>query len=118
MTEEPFITCETRDEDILVMTLRGKLDDSSVEEFHEELERQFEAGFRKFIINCAHLGYISSRGIGALVRMQVKLRQKGGEVKLATVQSIVADVFRLVHIQKILDIYGDVEFARESFYDE
>jgi hypothetical protein len=41
----------------------------------------------------------------------------GGEMKLASIQSMVADVFRVVRLDKLLDIYGDIEFARESFYE-
>jgi hypothetical protein len=45
------------------------------------------------------------------------LRRKGGAVKLATIDGPAAEVIRLVGLGKILDIYGDLEFARESFYE-
>ena len=118
MSEEDFITTRLIDDDILVMSLHGRLDQHSVEEFNAEIERQYDLGMRKFIVDCAHLGYVSSYGIGALVRTQAKLRGKGGEVKLATVQSVVANVFRIVRLDRILEMYGDIEFARESFFED
>lgn len=115
--EKAFVTSYVVDDDILVLKLHGKLDNRTVPEFNAEVEKQFAEGKRKMIIDCAHLGYVSSYGIGALVSLQARLRKKGGEVKLATIQSLVADVFKIVHLDRLLEIYGDIEFARESFYE-
>jgi anti-anti-sigma factor len=60
--------------------------------------------------------YISSLGLGSLVALQARLRKKGGEVKLAGLFGLAADAIRLVHLDKLLNIYDDMEFARESFY--
>lgn len=116
MDKQVFLSSYLIDGDILVIKLRGKLDDQMIHQFNEEIERQFAAGIHKIIVDCAHLGYVSSYGIGALVRAQVKLRRQGGEMKLAAIQSVVADIFRIVRLDKLLDIHGDIEFARESFY--
>jgi anti-anti-sigma factor len=68
------------------------------------------------IIDCRNMGYISSLGIASLVALQTKLRRRGGEVKLAAIFGPAMDVMRLVRLDKMLDIYGDIEFARKSFY--
>ena len=117
MSEEAFVNSYVVDDDILVLRLHGKLDQKTAPEFNKEVERHFAEGMRKMIIDCTHLGYVSSYGIGVLVGVQAKLRKQGGEIKLATIQSMVADVFKIVHLDKLLNIYGDIEFARESFYD-
>jgi anti-sigma B factor antagonist len=103
------------DDDILVIKLHGKLDAATTPDFNAEVDKHFQQGKRKVIIDCAHLGYVSSFGIGTLVTLQARLRKRGGEVKLAAIPSVVADVFKVVHLDKLLDIYGDIEFARESF---
>lgn len=117
MNDSTFIHAHVIDEEILVIQLHGKLDNSTVEAFNQEIDRQFDTGVRKIIVDCSHLGYVSSFGIGSLVRAQSKLRNKGGEMKLATVQSMVANVFKIVHLDRLLDIYDDIEFARKSFYE-
>ena len=117
MDDQRFITSYMLNDEILVIRLQGKLDGQTVDEFHKEIERQHNAGVKKMIIDCARLGYVSSYGIGALVRAQAKFRHQGGEIKLASVQSVVANVFQIVHLDKLLDFYGDIEFARESFYE-
>lgn len=118
MTEEPaFVTSYIVDEDILVLKLHGKLDNNTARAFNDEAARQFESGKRKIIIDCANLGYVSSFGVGVLVSLQAKLRKQGGEVKLAAIQSAVAEVFKVVRLDRLLEMYGDIEFARESFYE-
>jgi anti-sigma B factor antagonist len=106
------------DGDILVLTLRGNLDSASTPEFESEVNGHLEAGHWKIIIDCRHLGYLSSMGVGSLVALQMRLRRKGGAVRLAALQGQVIQVIRTVRLDKLLDIYADVEAARQSFQND
>ena len=117
MNDEAFISSRIVDDDILVIKLHGKLDAASSPEFNAEVDQHFQQGKTKIIIDCAHLGYVSSFGIGTLVTLQARLRKRGGAVKLAAIPAVVADVFKLVHLDKLMEMYGDTEFARQSFHD-
>lgn len=116
-THEPFKS-EIVDGDILVIILGGSLDSVTAPEFDRQIQSHLDAGHNKIIIDCRHLGYISSIGIGSLVALQTKLRRRGGEVKLAALFGPVMEVIKLVRLDKMLDIYGDLEFARKSFYPQ
>ena len=115
MANETFITSRTVDDDLLIIKLHGNLDSTTTSDFDSAVQHHFDQGLRKIIIDCANLGYISSLGIGSLVSLQARLRKQGGEVKLAAIQGPVAEVLKLVHIDKLMEIYGDTQFARESF---
>lgn len=115
MSTESFITTNVVDDDILIINLRGKLDSATTKEFEDVVQQHFDEGKSKIIIDCAHLGFISSLGIGSLVRMQARLKKRGGAVKLAALQGMAAEILRAVRVDKMLDIYGDAEFARQSF---
>jgi anti-sigma B factor antagonist len=106
----------TIDDDILVLMPVGDLDSATTPEFNAEIEKHLANGCSKIIIDCRKLGYISSLGIGSLVTLKTRLTRKGGDVKLSTLLGPVAKLVRLVRLDKILDIYGDLEFARQSFY--
>ena len=108
---------EVIDGDILAIVLRGDLDSVTTPEFDQEIQRHLEAGHKKIIIDCRYMGYISSIGIGSLVALKTRLAKKGGTVKLAAIQGPVMQVLRLVRLDKVLDMYGDLEFARQSFHD-
>jgi anti-sigma B factor antagonist len=111
----PF-DAEIIDGDILAIVLRGNLDATSTPEFERQVQEHLDQGLSKMIIDCRYMGYVSSIGIGALITLQNRLKQKGGEVKLAAIQGNVIQVIRAVRLDKVLGIYGDLEFARESFY--
>jgi anti-anti-sigma factor len=105
------------DGDILAIVLRGDLDSVSTPEFERQIQGHLDHGLSKIIIDCRYMGYVSSIGLGALVALQTRLRRKGGSVKLAAIQGNVIQVIRAVRLDRMLDIYGDMEFARQSFYE-
>lgn len=116
MTHEPFFEAHMVNGDILAVMLRGSLDSATTDQFDREIQKHLDQGKTKIIIDCRFLDNVSSIGIGRLVVLQTRLRRKGGAVKLATIQGPAADAIQLVGLGKVLDIYPDLEFARESFY--
>lgn len=118
MTKNDFFESRIIDGDILAIVLRGDLDSASAPEFNRLIQEHLDAGHSKIIIDCRNMGYISSLGIASLVALQTKLRRRGGEVKLAAIFGRAMEIMRLVRLDKVFDIYGDLEFARKSFYPE
>jgi anti-anti-sigma factor len=114
-TNKPFES-EIIDGDILAIILNGALDAASAPEFDKEIQAHLDAGRSKVIIDCRNMPYISSLGMGSLVVLQTKLKRRGGEVKLSSVFGTAMEVMRMVGIDKLLGIYGDLEFARQAFY--
>jgi anti-sigma B factor antagonist len=110
------IETQLLDGDILAVVLGGSLDGTSTDQFNLAIQNHLEQGRTKIIIDCRHVDYISSLGLGSLVALRARLRKKGGEVKLAALYGMAAEAVRLVGLDKFLDIYGDLEFARQSFY--
>src|SRR5262245_20500852 len=102
--------------EILAIVLGGSLTSTTTDQFNQAIQNHLDQGRTKIIIDCRRVEYISSIGIGSLVALQARLRKKGGEVKLAGLYGVAADVIRLVGLDKLLNIYGDMEFARESFH--
>ena len=102
--------------DILAIVLDGSLNTTTSEQFNRAIQNHLDQGRTKIIIDCRRVESISSIGLGSLVALQARLRKKGGEVKLAGLYGTAADVIKLVRLDKLLDIYEDTEYARESFY--
>jgi anti-sigma B factor antagonist len=103
------------DRDILVVQVSGRLDNDSSPFFFDCLEGEIEDGNTQVVLDCSELAFLSSLGIGTLIRIQSRLRQRGGTVKLAAVQGVVADVLHVVHLDRLLDIYPDVAAAVAAF---
>ncbi len=116
MRNELSIETVLLDRNILGIVLEGSLNTTTTEQFNKAIQSHLDQGHTKIIIDCRRVEYITSIGLGSLVALQARLRKKGGEVKLAGVYGLAADTIRLVGLDKLLNIYGDMEFARESFY--
>jgi anti-anti-sigma factor len=116
MTEGLLFDTRIVEEDIVAVILRGKLDAITTPEFDREIRKHLDQGRSKIIIDCRHLESISSQGIGSLVALQTRIRRKGGIVKLAALSGMVYEVIRVVGLNRVLGIYGDLELARESFF--
>ena len=104
------------DGEILAVLPHGSLDTTTTDQFNQAIQDHLDQGRTKIIIDCRMLDYVSSLGIGSLVALQARVRKKGGEVKLAALTGMAADAIRIVGLGKLLNIYGDLEFARKSFY--
>ena len=117
MSTEPLFDTRIVDGDILVVLIRGSLDSATTPEFDREIEKHLHEGRTKIIIDCRYLEYLNSMAIGRLIVLQKHVQEQGGDVKLATVLGPVAKVIDQIALGKVLDIYGDLEFARESFYE-
>ncbi len=70
------------DKNILVLAADGGLAAVTADTFVGELERAIELGCRKLIVDCTRLTYISSYGLGVLLRLRKRLAEKGGDFEI------------------------------------
>ena len=103
------------DGDVLILKADGGLDSSNAESFVEKLGTLVDSGARKVILDGTRLNYISSYGIAVLVRVHKKLSERGGDVKLAALDSRVARLISLVGLESVFAIYPTVDDARAAF---
>jgi len=113
------LSIETRllDDEILAVVLGGSLDGTTTEQFNKAIQDHLGQGRTKIIIDCRNVHSISSFGIASLVGLQTRLRRQGGEVKLAALFGVAAEAIQIVGLGRLLNIYGDLELARQSFHE-
>lgn len=105
---------EFADGQILLFQLTGQLDTSSCDYLYDVLEGDIQDGKLKIVLDCDELEFISSMGLGMLMRVHSKMAKLGGNVCLCRVHGAIADVLRLVMLDKVLRVYPSVETAVES----
>lgn len=98
----------------LVIRATGQLDSESNQYFFDCVQDEIEAGASKIVINFDGLGYISSVGLGALVRASSRAAKAGGTIHLARIENQVLDVLRLVNFDKIFKIFPTEHEAIEA----
>lgn len=103
------------DHGVTVLAVDGGLDAQTEKQFLESIEKLLDGGLRKLIVDCTKLNYISSRGIGTLIRLHKRMSEHGGDVKLASPPGLVFDVLMALSLDKVFDIYADVDRAQLAF---
>jgi len=103
------------DADVLIIEVTGKLDADTSEYLMDCVQGEIEDGARCIVLDCSRLEYISSLGLGTLVRASLRVRKEDGAVVLSGVEGMVAEVVRLAQLGRMLHMYGSVDEAVASF---
>jgi anti-anti-sigma factor len=104
--------------DVLIIRADGDLNARLVEPLVAELSGLIDGGMRKIIVDCARLDNVSSYGLGVLIRLHTKMAKHGGNVKLCQIKGVIAKVLNITKLDKLLEIYPDVDAAMEAFDQE
>lgn len=94
--------------DIVAVVLTGKIDEENCAYLIECVEEEILEGRKKLILDCGLLEYISSMGLGMLVRVNSRMKKLGGDVKLAAVHGTVAEILGVVGLNRLFQIYDTV----------
>ena len=73
------------------------------------------SGMPKLVVNLEGVEYIDSEGVGMLVGLFVSARNRGGELKLASLHKRVKDVLRRTSLDTIFRVYGSNDEAVAAF---
>ncbi len=103
------------DNDVLIITADGGLNADTSEQFILSIEKLVDAGLKKMIVDCDKLDYISSSGLRVLVRLHNRMKRQGSDVKLASLKGALASVLQVTGLNKLFEIYPDVNRARLAF---
>lgn len=103
-----------RNGNFVVMEILGHADDTTSEFLLDCIERLIENGARHIILDCSGLDFITSMGLGAVVRLNQKLNQRKGSLGLVSVPEPVSEVIRFSRLNRLLHLYGSVDDAVES----
>ena len=106
------------DRSVLIIAADGGLNADTAGEFVRQLETLVDAGLRQIIVDCTRLHFISSYGIGVLLKIHNKLARHGGDVKIAAAPSRVLQVLTLMRMGQVFQIYPDVNRARLAFREK
>lgn len=106
---------ESRQKDIVVLAVYGKLDAATSSAFDEKLLHLLEKGEKNFLIDFAHLDYISSAALRLLLLLARNATASGGKVAFTSLQNAVREVFEISGFTKIFPVYASQDEAVASF---
>lgn len=100
--------------DVAVADVNGRLDLVSAGIFSAAVTRTVASGRSKIIVDLAHVPFIDSSGLGALVGALKRTRDAGGELRIAGALPDVLDILTLMRLDRVLHPYASVDEALEG----
>jgi anti-sigma B factor antagonist len=104
-----------KQDDITIIDVEGQLIVGNRQELKQKVLEELEGGDRKFLIDFANTGYIDSSGLGVLVSLSKKIREQGGELRLANLNEDLRTLFELTKLDTLFHIASDRQEALASF---
>jgi anti-sigma B factor antagonist len=87
-----------------IVTVEGQLIVANRQDLKTLIQDALEAGARKFVVDFGPTAYIDSSGLGALVSINKKVREAGGELRLAGLNEDLRALFELTKLDTLFAI--------------
>ena len=100
---------------ILVIEVDGQLIVGKRQELKQLVLDALEAGDRKFLIDFTKTGFIDSSGLGVLVSLSKKIRDEGGDLRLAGLNEDLKTLFELTKLDTLFAITDSAQQALAAF---
>ena len=92
------------DNDVLTVSLNGKLDGMTFQEFEEQLESQREQA-NKIIIDAAGLEYVSSAGLRVIMSTELYMEKSGKEkITIKNLSDEVREIIELCGFDHVIEM--------------
>ena len=100
---------------VVVVGVDGQLIVGNRQELKQKVLDALEAGAKRFVIDFGNTGYIDSSGLGVLVSLSKKIREQGGELRLAGLNADLQTLFELTKLDTLFAITRTAEEALAAF---
>ena len=108
-------TVRKNEADVVIVDVDGQLIVGNRQELKQKVLDALEAGDRKFLIDFTRTGYIDSSGLGVLVSLSKKIRDEGGELRLAGLNEDLRTLFELTKLDTLFAISDTANEALAAF---
>jgi anti-sigma B factor antagonist len=102
-------------DDVVVVVLPGEtLEASNSEEFKRDITSLLEDN-TKVLFDMSQMQFVDSSGFGALLSCLRRLKAKEGDLKVFGLAKPVGALFRMIRMDRILDIFDTRDEAIKAF---
>lgn len=88
-----------------IVSVSGRIDGATYKDLETILNELIDQNKSEIVLDLEGVVYISSVGLRVLLAAQKKVRPKGGELKLVSLQPFVREVFEITGFTKLFTIY-------------
>lgn len=111
-----MVCVEKELDDVMILTLKGKLNvTEETDKLQSHIKTVLERDINKIILSMKNLSRISSLGIGGIMRAMTVVRDAGGDLRLAGLDSNVKNIFEITKLIGVIQIFDQTDQAVASF---
>jgi anti-sigma B factor antagonist len=111
-TQERPISVQTEQAgDVLVIRLAGQVNELAADSLSACLDRILAEDHLFIVFDMREVTFLSSTGLGQIMRALRTVKRKNGFVRIAGAQPLIADVFRLTKLDKLVPLCPTLEEA-------
>lgn len=100
---------------ITIIELAGEVDAQRSPEIKNKIKDLISEGKSRIVIDLGAVKYMDSSGLGVLVSGLKATRKENGDLKLATLQTEVQNIFELTQLNKVFEIFENQTDAVKSY---
>jgi anti-sigma B factor antagonist len=106
-------------EGIVILDLKGRITvGQEASSLREKVAATTAAGNNNIILNLAHVDYIDSTGLGAMVMCSTSVRKAGGGLKLVNLNRRNVELLVMTKLATVFDLFTDEQDAVNSFFPD
>ena len=106
-------------EGIVILDLKGRITvGPEASALRERVASVTASGSKDIILNLAHVDYIDSTGLGALVMCATTQRKSGGALKLLNLNRRNIELLVMTKLATVFDLFTDEQDAINSFFPD
>jgi anti-sigma B factor antagonist len=106
-------------EGITILDLKGRITvGPEATTLRDKVAAVTAAGSKDIILNLAHVDYIDSTGLGALVMCSTSQRKAGGALKLLNLNRRNIELLVMTKLATVFDLFTDEQDAVNSFFPD
>ena len=101
--------------DVTVIEVLDDLGSYVASDLRETLEDLLVSKTQKIIVNMGNVEHVNSTGVGAIVGVAKRIRQRGGDVKVCGLSDNIKRTFDLTGASSVVEIYDSENSAIAAF---
>lgn len=98
-----------------IIRLQGALEIGKQEKLKDDLLKHILPGNPKVVLDFKGVDFIDSACLGSLISISKKLKEKGGDIRIAALQEEVRSIFQITRLDKVFRIFDKTDEAVASY---
>lgn len=119
MMRKPTKILSSLEDSVRIVKITGRLDPGDgADPLSNHIQKYIDEGEINFLVDLHAVTYISSTGIGSLIKCYRAVLKQKGHVKLLSPSQSVRNILAISKLDGVFEIFSDEKEALESFNSE